>query len=98
MRQLGMKIGDLDGVANGLLDNWSRAQAKVTIMDEHFAAHGFIKDGEPVPVTKIYFVALNSARLALTRFGEYMKTRRPVEDALNDYIDSAYTIENGDEG
>ena len=99
MRQLGMKIGDLDGVANGLLDNWSRAQAKVTIMDEHFAAHGFIKDGEPVPVPKIiYFVALNSARLALTRFGEYMKARRPHSDALNDYIDTTYTIENGDEG
>ncbi len=99
MRQLGMKIGDLDGVANGLLDNWSRAQAKVTIMDEYFAARGFIReDGEPEPATKIYFVALNSARLALTRFGEHMKTRRPHSDALNDYIDTTYTIENGDEG
>ena len=97
MRQLGMKIGDLDGVANGLLDNWSRAQAKVTIMDEHFAVHGFIKDGEPVPATKIYFVALNSARLALTRFGEHMKTRRPSSDELNDYIDAEYTDDGGDQ-
>ena len=93
-----MKIGDLDGVANGLLDNWSRAQAKVTIMDEHFAAHGFIKDGEPVPVTKIYFVALNSARLALTRFGEYMKTRTGKRDPLSDYIIDQYGNGDEDEG
>ncbi len=98
MRQLGMRMGDLDGVANGLLDNWARAQAKVTIMDEHFAVRGFIReDGEPEPATKIYFVALNSARLALTRFGEHMKTRRPSSDALNDYIDAEYTDDSGDQ-
>lgn len=93
-----MRMGDLDGVANGLLDNWARAQAKVTIMDEHFAVHGFIReDGEPEPVTRIYFVALNSARLALTRFGEYQKTRRRVSDELAEYIDAKYTDDGGDQ-
>lgn len=94
MRQLGMRIGDLDGVANGLLDNWARAQAKVTIMDDYFSVHGFIKDGEPVAVTKIYFIALNSARLALTRFGEYQKSRTPARDVLGDYIEQTYGDEN----
>jgi len=98
MRQLGMRMGDLDGVANGLLDNWARAQAKVAIMDDYFQARGFIReDGEPEPASKVYFTALNSARLALTRFGEYMKTRRSVSDALADYIDAEYTDDDGAE-
>ena len=98
MRQLGMKMGDLDGVSNALLDNWARAQGKVVLMDEYFQARGFIReDGEVESASKVYFTALNSARLALTRFGEYMKTRRPVEDALDDYIDSTYAMDRGDE-
>ena len=99
MRQLGMKIGDLDGVANGLLDNWSRAHAKVVLMDQYFQARGFIReDGEPEPATKIYFVALNSARLALTRFGEHMKTRTGKRDPLSDYIIDQYGNGDEDEG
>jgi len=98
MRQLGMKMGDLDGVSNALLDNWARAQGKVVLMDEYFQARGFIReDGEVESASKVYFTALNSARLALTRFGEYMKTRRPSSDALNDYIDAEYTDDGGDQ-
>ena len=47
MRQLGMRIGDLDGVANGLLDNWARAQAKVTIMDDYFPYTGLSRTVNP---------------------------------------------------
>jgi hypothetical protein len=97
MRQIGMRIGDLDGVANAHLDGWARAQAKVQLMDAYFQEKGFIReDGEPEPASKVYFAALNSARLSLTRFSEYMKTRAPDRDSLDDYITENYG--NGDEG
>jgi len=99
MRQLGMKMGDLDGVANALLDNWARAQGKVVLMDEYFQARGFIReDGEVESASKVYFTALNSARLALTRFGEYMKTRTGKRDPLSDYIIDQYGNGDEDEG
>jgi hypothetical protein len=43
----------------------------------------------------VYFTALNSARLSLTRFSEHMRSRAPNRDALADYIIDQYG--NGDE-
>jgi hypothetical protein len=81
LRQVGLRASDLDGVALALLDNWARAQGKVELLDQHFAAIGLLdSDGEPRAATRVYFTALNSARLAAVRLAEHLKTRR-VADA-----------------
>ncbi|CAN5200007.1 hypothetical protein BH09ACT13_BH09ACT13_10370 [soil metagenome] len=96
LRQSGLRAGDLDGVGNALLDNWSRAQAKVSLLDDFFNVHGLVDEhGEPQPAARLYFTGLNSARLALARFSEHMSRRTPSRDALSDYVIEAYG--NGDE-
>lgn len=72
LAQAGLRANDLDGVSRALLDNWARAQAKVELLDRHFEERGGLLDdgGEPLPATRIYFTALNSARLALARLSE----------------------------
>jgi hypothetical protein len=76
LRQIGLAASDLDGIGRALLDNWARAQAKVELCDRYFAERGFLDEGgEPVPATKVYFVAVNSARLALVRLQEHLKAR-----------------------
>ena len=76
LRQIGLAASDLDGVGRALLDNWARCQAKVELLDRHFESRGFLdSDGEPVPAAKVYFTATNSARLALDRLNEHLKTR-----------------------
>lgn len=79
MSRSGMRARDLDGVSGALLDNWSRAQAKVELLDQYFAAVGLLDDGgEPRAATRIYFTALNSARLAAVRLAEHLKTQGNV--------------------
>jgi hypothetical protein len=98
LRQLGLKASDLDGVGMALLDNWSRAQAKVQLMDAHFDAAGFLlESGEPNGAAKLYFTALNSARLSATRLSEHLKARGVKGETLESYLESEYG-ENGDEG
>jgi hypothetical protein len=76
LRQIGLASSDLDGIGKALLDNWARAQAKVDLMDRYFTEHGFLDaDGEPVGATKVYFVAVNSARLALSRLREHLNAQ-----------------------
>jgi hypothetical protein len=92
LRQAGLRASDLDGVALALLDNWGRAQAKVQLLDAYFDEHGFLDErGEPRPPAKVYFTALNSARLAATRLKEHLRERSgdPVKQ-LADYIDAEY--------
>lgn len=76
LRQVGLRAGDLDGIGMALLDNWARAQAKVELLDQWLAEHGILEaDGEPKPPMKIYFTALNCARLAATRLAEHLRDR-----------------------
>jgi len=76
LRQIGLSSSDLDGVGRALLDNWARAQAKVELCDRHFEIRGFLDAaGEPVAATKVYFVAVNSARLALVRLREHLRAQ-----------------------
>jgi hypothetical protein len=93
LRQTGLRASDLEGLGLALLDNWARAQAKVALLDDHFAEVGFLdEDGEPVPATKVYFTALNTARLALTRLNEHMRERtRQPGAALAEYLEASYS-------
>jgi len=89
LRQAGVRAGDLDGVAQALLDNWARAQAKVELLDRYFAEAGFLDEhGEPRPAAKVYFTALNSSRLAAARLAEHVKHRQDADPfgPLADYL------------
>ena len=95
MRQNGLRASDFDGVGLALLDNWSRAQGKVELLDQHFSSAGFLDErGEPCAAAKIYFTALNSARLAAVRLAEHLRER-----SLDPFADlNAYLAERDDGG
>lgn len=87
----------MDGVGLALLDNWSRSQAKVHLLDEFFDSRGFLDDeGEPRGAVRVYFSALNSARLAATRLSEHLKARGVRGETLEDYLTENYS--NGSSG
>jgi hypothetical protein len=76
--QNALRVGDLDAIGRARLDGWARAQAKCELLDRYFSEHGLFNDkGEPRPAAAIYFTALNSARLALTKLEEHLHSRIP---------------------
>lgn len=76
LRQVGLRMSDLDGLGQALLDSWARAQSKVELMDEWSSEHGWLDEKGNAPgFVATYFAALNSARLALGKLGEYLKER-----------------------
>jgi hypothetical protein len=78
LRQIGLRVSELDGVGIAYLDGWARAAAKVEMMDRWTDAHGWLTpEGVPPPFTLVYFAALNSARLAIDKFAAHMRTRKP---------------------
>jgi hypothetical protein len=92
LRQIGLRAGDLDSVGRGYLDCWARAQAKVELLDDWFAEHGFLDEGgEPVGGARIYFTAVNSARLSLDRFERHLRARsRDAASELTAYLEQNY--------
>ena len=78
LRQVGLRVSDLDGIGLAYLDAWARAQAKVELMDAWSAEHGWLTpEGNPPPFVLVYFAAVNSARLAIDKFSAHMRTRKP---------------------
>jgi len=78
-----------------LLDNSSRAQAKVLLLDDFFAREGLLDEkGEPRGATKFYLGALNSARHALVRLNAHL-IERPAPSALEASLE-AEAVEDGD--
>src|SRR5205085_9994201 len=76
LRQIGLRMHDLDAVALGYLDLWARAQSKVELYDGWAAEHGYLTAaGESPPWVKEYFAAINSARLALGKLADHLKAR-----------------------
>jgi hypothetical protein len=92
-----MRIGDLDGIALGYVDGWARSQAKITILDEHFERQGLVDaEGNVDAAMRVYFTAINSARLALNRLSEHLAKHGVAGgESLQDYIDAEYGS-NGD--
>ena len=83
LRQVGLRASELDGIGLALLDNWARAEAKVELLDQHFATAGSLDaGGEPSGASKVYFTALNSARLAAVRLAEHLGTRSGGEPSM----------------
>ena len=96
LRQIGLKANDFDGVGAALLDNWARSQAKVQLLDAHFAEHGFLDEkGVPREATRVYFTAVNSARLAVVRLDEHLKARGTRAPSLGDYLAATYGDRDG---
>ena len=84
LRQIGLRAADLNGIGQGYLDSWARAQAKVELMDAWSDEHGWLTDdGKPPGFVAVYFAAINSARLALGKLDEHLmaqhKRRTPLD-------------------
>jgi hypothetical protein len=95
LRQIGLRQADLDGLGVAYLDNWARAQSKVELLDQWFSDRGFLdSEGEPAPGVKVYFVACNSARLALARLEAHLATRdKSAHMQLSEYLGEHYAAE-----
>jgi hypothetical protein len=82
-----------------LLDNWSRAQAKVNLLDQFFELRGFLdEEGEVRGPVRVYFTAINSARLAATRLSEHLKGRGVKGETLESYLSENYGDDDADQG
>jgi hypothetical protein len=88
LRQIGLRASDLDGIALGYLDGFSRAQAKIELLDAYADANGFIdRRGKPRGFAAVYVSLLNSARLSLSRLDEHLKKRGdPRVPSLEQYL------------
>ena len=92
MRFLGLKPADLVGTVLPLhIDNWSRYQSKVELMD-HWAAErgGWLdKQGLEPPFAKSYWTAAGLAGRAVERIGAELVRmgRKDGKAALHDFID-----------
>lgn len=96
LRQTGLRIGDLDGVALALIDNWSRAQGKVTILDDFYSENGLVSEGEVDPSLRVYFTGINSARMALGKLAEHLTSLDASRgETLEGYIDQTYGGNDG---
>jgi hypothetical protein len=103
LRRIGLRQAQLDPVGLALLDNWSRSQAKVVMMDAWVEQHGWVDEAGNLPgFAATYFAALNSARLSLTRLAvrideQGLVGNDPVE-RLNDYLVDTYGDRAGNDG
>jgi hypothetical protein len=96
MRQMNMKIGDLDGIALALVDGWARSFAVVAILTEHYAQNGLFRaDGEVDPSLRTFFTGINSSRLQLQRLAEHLAKVGGQGETLEDYIDQQYGSNGG---
>ena len=98
MRQTGLKIGDLDGIALAFVDGWARSHAVVTILTEHYTQHGLFRaDGDVDPSLRTFFTGINSCRLQLQRLAEHLAKVGGRGETLQDYIDAEYGGNGDDE-
>jgi hypothetical protein len=93
LRQIGLRQNQLDGIAQGYLDSWARAQSKVELMDAWSAEHGWLDDaGKPPAFVAVYFTAVNSARLSLAKLEGYLRDKRDLDVGLVSLIESGRAI------
>ena len=96
LRQIGLRLGDLDAVAFGYLDLWARAQSKVELYDGWAAEHGYLTAaGESPSWVREYFAAINSARLALAKLADHLKQRGGEPSMVMLLQGEARRLENG---
>jgi hypothetical protein len=98
LRQMGKRIGDLDGLSLALIDVWARGFAKVTLLDQFYSERGLIRDGEVDPSLKVYFTGLNSSRVALERLATHLRSLGEPGVTLDDYLAHAYGPDSNGDG
>jgi len=83
LRRIGLRERDLDPLGRGYLDLWARCQAKLVLMDEYGAAHGWIDPAGNVPgYARFYAAMANSTRLALGKLEDHLRDRHGLVDPL----------------
>lgn len=74
LRRSGLRLRDLDPVARGLVDLYSRSLAKTQTLDAFFEENGILDEkGRPRPPAQIYFTSINTTRLCLCRLEEHLR-------------------------
>lgn len=83
LRNLKLKHEDLDALGRARLDLWSRAAAKIVLMDRHFDKHGFLDEhGNPHPAADHYLRCLSAANRTLDKLESHflLALDEPVAD------------------
>jgi hypothetical protein len=81
LRQVGLRQSDLESVGAALLNNWARAAAGLSLMDEYAQREGWLDgDGNPRGFARVYVGLLNTERLALRALAEHL--RHEDQDSL----------------
>jgi hypothetical protein len=74
LRQLGLRQADLEALGRTLLQNWARAAAALSLLDEYAETHGFIDgEGKPHGFATLYVSLLNAERRALKDLHAYFR-------------------------
>jgi hypothetical protein len=93
LRQIGLRLSDLDGVGQGYLDVWARSASKVALFDRYMDEHGLVQEnGQPWGFMALYVSLLNASRLSLTRLEAHLQTRRGPS-ALERHLAEHYSDE-----
>jgi hypothetical protein len=75
LRQIGLRQDDLESLGRALLQNWARAAAALSMLDEYATREGgwLDEDGEPRGFTKLYVPLLNAERRALAELEKHVR-------------------------
>jgi hypothetical protein len=92
LRQIGLRQDDLASVGRALLQNWARAAAALSLMDDYAEANGWLDaDGEPRGFARLYVSILNSERLALRDLERHIRAdRHDASEMLRRYIEEKH--------
>lgn len=75
LRQIGLRQEDLESVGRALLQNWARAAAALSLMDEYASKNGWLDaKGNPRGFAKLYVSMLNAERLALRELEKHIRS------------------------
>jgi hypothetical protein len=91
LRQIGLRQEDLESVGRALLQNWARAAAALSLMDEYASQAGWLdEDGNPRGFARLYVSMLNAERLALRELEKHIRSDgRDAASALRTYLESS---------
>ena len=83
LRQAGLRARDLDAIAGGYLDGWTRSLAKVDLFDSDENRNGELRE---------YFAALNAARLWLAKLEARLR-EVGLDRAVDDPFDALNALQ-----
>jgi hypothetical protein len=82
LRQMGLRVSDLNPVGRALLEHYVRLTAKVVLIDRYLDEVGVVDEhGQPQPSLKVYVQLHRAALNALGRLEAHMDIREPSLEA-----------------